>query len=69
VACILLYASRTIDQPALLLAWGFVALRFVHTAVHLTYNHVVHRLVLFAAGNVVLASLWVRLFFLLASTH
>lgn len=66
VACVLLYASKTADSPALVLAWAFVAFRFAHTAVHLTYNQVIHRLILFAAGNAVLLALWVRLFFLLA---
>lgn len=38
----------------------YVALRFAHTAVHLTYNNVLHRLIVFATSNLVLIAIWVR---------
>ena len=43
------------------LAWLFVALRYVHAAVHVTVNRVDQRFAVFAAGLVVLALLWVWL--------
>jgi hypothetical protein len=46
----------------LVLAWVYVGLRALHSLVHLTYNNVMHRLIVFAAGNVVLAALWVAFF-------
>jgi hypothetical protein len=62
VACITLYVTRHVDAPAVWLAWAYVALRAVHSLVHLTYNNVIHRLVVFALSNVILLALWVRLY-------
>jgi hypothetical protein len=39
-----------------------------HSAIHLTYNRVFHRLTAYAASNVVLAIMWLRLFQALASS-
>jgi hypothetical protein len=39
-----------------------VGLRIVHTAIHLSYNNVAHRLIPFAASNVVLIAMWVIFF-------
>lgn len=61
VACITLYATKGVDTGSLYLAWCYVALRVFHSAVHLTYNKIMHRLTLFALGNVVLAVIWVRI--------
>src|SRR5712672_2733732 len=62
VACLTFYVTRTVDQPSLYLAWLYVALRAAHSLVHLTYNKVFHRLGVYAASNVVLLALWIRLF-------
>jgi hypothetical protein len=59
VVCLLSYMAATPSTAAVALAWAYVALRVLHSMVHLTYNHVIHRLVLFAASNVVLLMLWV----------
>ena len=40
------------------LAWGFVALRIVHSAIHCTYNKVMHRFPAYLAGGLVLWALW-----------
>jgi hypothetical protein len=61
-ACITFYVTNTVDGPALFLAWLFFVLRLAHSLVHLTYNRVLHRLAVYAASNVVLAVMWVRLF-------
>lgn len=48
--------------PAVLgLAWAFVALRAVHSAIHCGYNKVMHRFWAFLLGAVVLLALWLRL--------
>ncbi|HSW82231.1 MAG TPA: MAPEG family protein [Usitatibacter sp.] len=59
VACIVLYVTAKVDVVGLGLAWTFVALRIAHSAVHLTYNHVLHRLNVFALSTVVLLALWI----------
>jgi hypothetical protein len=61
VACLIYYVTATVDALALYLAWAYVALRAAHSLVHLTYNNVFHRLTVYAASNVVLLVLWVRL--------
>lgn len=61
VACITLYVTKSVDTVSLYLAWSYFALRTFHSAVHLTYNKVLHRLALFALSNVVLAVLWIRI--------
>ena len=62
VVCLLYYVTGRVEMDALLLAWGFVAARALHSAVHLFYNNVYHRLVLFAAGVGLLIALWALLF-------
>ena len=60
VGCIALYVTLSVDAIALTLAWLYFALRVAHSAVHLTYNNVFHRLAAYAASTIVLAALWVR---------
>jgi hypothetical protein len=39
-------------------AWLFVALRALHSFIHLTYNQVMHRFYAYAAGTVLIFALW-----------
>ena len=59
VAGLILYVTGGAGELALGLAWAYVALRVLHSLVHLTYNHVLHRLGVFALSNGVLVALWV----------
>jgi len=61
VACITLYVVGKVDVWGVGLAWAFVGLRIAHSVVHLTYNHVFHRMRFFAASVFVLIALWIRL--------
>jgi hypothetical protein len=61
VVCLTLFAARFVDSLDVTLAWIYVGLRAAHSIVHLTYNNVFHRLLLFAASNVVLLLMWIRL--------
>jgi hypothetical protein len=45
-------------MPVLALAWLFVALRIAHSAIHCSYNKVMHRFQAYLAGGVVLWLLW-----------
>jgi hypothetical protein len=63
VVCLALYVTGKADGTAVTLAWGYVALRVAHSAVHLTYNNVYHRLAAYAASAVVLLAIWVRFAF------
>ena len=56
----LVVAAATAQEGALVLglAWGFVALRILHSAIHCTYNKVMHRFGAYVAGGMVLWALW-----------
>ena len=58
VVCIALYVTRHVEVGLVWLAWSYVAMRIVHSFIHLTTNRVVHRFVPFALSNVVLVSMW-----------
>ena len=60
--CLMFYVSHRVDAIVLGLAWGFVALRVLHSLIHVTYNSVRHRLVVFTLGNLALGSLWLLFF-------
>ncbi len=47
-----------VDGISLALAWAFVMLRVVHSAIHVTYNRVMHRFAAYVAGGMVLWLLW-----------
>ena len=62
VGCLALYVTGRADAGMCMLAWVYVALRALHSLIHLTYNNVIHRLSAFALSNFVLAALWIRFF-------
>ena len=59
VGCVLLFLTSGVTFTSVVLAWLYVALRVVHSLIHLTYNRVQHRLVAFAVSNAVLVALWI----------
>jgi hypothetical protein len=56
-----LYVTGHVDAAVIELAWAFVALRLLHSLIHLTYNRVTHRLVPFALSGFVLLAMWIML--------
>jgi hypothetical protein len=65
LACLMIFVMGQGDAVFLWLAWGYVVLRILHSAIHLTYNKVMHRMLAFAASNFVLGIIWVRLLLVL----
>ncbi|MGZ3376202.1 MAG: MAPEG family protein [Phenylobacterium sp.] len=65
VGSLMFYVTSRVDTLVLGLAWLYVALRIVHSIIHLTYNNVMHRLGPFALSNLVLIAYWL-IFFLRA---
>ena len=56
--CALVIASG-VSSPLLVFgAWAYVALRCVHSYIHVTYNRVIHRFVVYSASTVLLFALW-----------
>lgn len=62
VVCLLILAAGI--ESALLgaLAWVYVIFRVLHSFVHLTYNRVLHRMILFLASQAVLIVMWIYAF-------
>lgn len=58
VLCLSALLSEQVDGLLLGLAWAYVVLRVLHSVVHLSYNHVIHRLACFALSNAVLGVAW-----------
>lgn len=59
VVCVVLYVTAGTSPLTVMVAWTYVALRVVHSLIHLSYNRVIHRLSVFALSNAALGSLWV----------
>ena len=57
--CVAHAASGLAPTPTFLrAAWTFVALRAAHSAIHVTYNNVMHRFTVYAVSTIVLFSMW-----------
>jgi hypothetical protein len=59
VAGVLIYVTGGATPAMLMTAWAYVGLRVLHSLIHLTYNHVIQRMLVFATSNFVLVALWV----------
>ena len=60
-ACLAYIALNLTSSLFLLLAWLFVALRVVHSLIHLTYNNPLHRFLPFFLSLLCVLSMWVQL--------
>ncbi len=49
------------DSLLVLLAWGFVIMRIVHSIIQCTYNRVMHRFMAYMISCLFLVFLWIRL--------
>ena len=49
------------DNVLVILAWSYVASRYIHSFIHITYNRVMHRFSVFIFSSFVLLAIWVRL--------
>jgi hypothetical protein len=61
VVVILTYVSHQTGTWMTVLAWAYVASRYLHTWVHLTSNDVLTRFRVYLGSALVLATLWVSL--------
>jgi hypothetical protein len=65
LALVVAAIAGLVTTTTLVLAWLFVLLRVVHSAIHCSYNKVMHRFQAYLAGGVALWGLWAWLAFLL----
>ncbi len=61
IAILLALSLLVQDWFIVALAWTYVGLRYIHSFIHITYNHVLHRFSVFVFSSVVLFALWARL--------
>lgn len=61
VACLASIALQIALTSLLILAWTFVVTRVLHASILISYNHLLHRIIAFWSGIVVLVAMWVIL--------
>jgi len=59
-AGILSIVTHTVDETQIVLAWFYVGFRYVHSAIHITYNKVIHRSSVHFVSDIILIFLWFR---------
>lgn len=59
VLCMALAVTGLATAAQLALAWLYVALRVAHSAIHVTYNRVMHRFIAYMASTVCLFAMWI----------
>lgn len=62
VVCTLFLVLKIENVLAISLAWCFVASRILHAIIHISYNHLLHRVVVYWLGVFLVVALWVMLF-------
>lgn len=60
-ACIVIYITGATDAFYVAAAWLYMALRLLHSMIHVTYNRVYHRFLAFLASFFPLAAIVLRL--------
>ncbi|KQZ30749.1 hypothetical protein ASD50_17185 [Mesorhizobium sp. Root552] len=58
IVCLAFFVTNGVSFVAVLLAWVFVALRYLHAYVHVTSNNLRIRSLSFAAGFVIVVLMW-----------
>ncbi|WAJ72108.1 MAPEG family protein [Catenovulum adriaticum] len=57
----LILVTQTVTEFTITLAWLFVIFRSIHAWIHLTYNHLLHRIIAFWLANIVVLAMWIDL--------
>lgn len=60
--CIALAVTALTTPEFVAAAWVYVALRALHSLIHLSYNRVVHRFLVYAASTLLLFGMWAAFF-------
>ena len=57
--CVALAVSGATTPGFVTAAWAYVGLRALHSLIHVTYNRVVHRFLVYVASTVLLFGMWI----------
>jgi hypothetical protein len=66
VLCVALAVTGGSTPGFVAVAWGYVGLRALHSLIHVTYNRVVHRFLVYVASTIVLFGMWIAFFMRIA---
>ncbi|MEM7282035.1 MAG: MAPEG family protein [Pseudomonadota bacterium] len=61
VLAIIVFVLERVDEAYLIGCWLYVALRVLHSIVHVSYNKIMHRFIVYVVGCLVLWFMWARL--------
>lgn len=64
IVCLAIIVLNLNVEEFVFYAWLYVIFRYIHSYVHITYNHILHRLFAFSASCLVLVIMWVKLILL-----
>jgi hypothetical protein len=67
VLCIAIAATGGSTPRWVAVAWAYVALRALHSLIHVSYNRVVHRFLVYVASTLLLFGMWVAFFMRLSA--
>lgn len=59
--CIILLVLNIYSLQILALAWAFVVLRIIHSAIHVTYNNPIHRFLAYLLSCCIVLIMWIQL--------
>lgn len=63
--CLLAIVLNKVNEYLVILAWSYIVTRYIHAIILTTYNHILHRLLVFAISCVILIMMWVNLVIML----
>lgn len=58
--CFCIYLTKQVDLFYLYAAFAYVGLRYIHTFIHLSYNHVIQRFAVYILSCLVLWGIWAK---------
>ena len=67
IVCLIAIVLNKSSDYLIVLAWLYVFLRYIHAFILSTYNHILHRLFVFAVSCVVLIAMWVKVVVLVST--
>ena len=59
IACLLVVILQISNPLLIQLAWAYVVVRCIHSAIHMTYNRVAHRLAVFLLSQLILVVMYI----------
>jgi hypothetical protein len=61
LACILAISQDIQSSALIYLSWSYLAVRLIHSLIHMSYNNALHRMGVFSISMLILLAIWVQL--------